>query len=174
MYCLNIKGERVELLDVKSSQLPLILKWYNQVNEYGYATGFDVPVTLQEISKRYNQFLQNPDVFFACIYKVGTNEIIGTVKGILKLGKENAAWINSIFILEKFQKNGFGKDSIFLIFQKIKKEKAVKDVYLSVVRDNCRGVAFWNKMGFLQWGKTTRKVLQDGNITEIIIMRREI
>lgn len=174
MFGLNLCGENVRIIDVKNNQLPLINEWYNQIKEYGYATGLDNKITISDMVKTYNEFLQSPDIFFACIYRHSDNELVGIVRGMIKRGKENVVWILSIFILEKFQKKGFGKETISLIINKIKNNYSVLNVYLSVDRGNAIGVMFWEKMGFQISEELTRNAELSTDCKEIVIMKRVI
>ncbi|GAE86889.1 hypothetical protein [Acetivibrio straminisolvens] len=44
MYPLNIDGEELYLRDLKINDLPHLLKWYNNINDFAFATGVYQPI----------------------------------------------------------------------------------------------------------------------------------
>lgn len=51
MFSLNVNNEDVFLKDVKLNKLVKIHKWYNNIDEYGFATGVDRPMPFDYILK---------------------------------------------------------------------------------------------------------------------------
>jgi len=65
MYSLNIKNDSIYLKDVEIEQLPEILKWYNNVDDFSFATGVDRPIVLKDLKLRYTEAAICSREFFA-------------------------------------------------------------------------------------------------------------
>lgn len=174
MYPLNIDGDKIYIRDLEISDLPHLMKWYNNVSNFSFATGIYDPITLREMINRYFIIRTSPRFFFAGIYMRTSSEMIGILKGQLKSGAEELAWINSIIIDPNFQGKGYGRKTVNLLVEHMKEYSRVKKLYLSVAEENIKGMIFWEKQSFKAVKKINRGGGSKGKCENIVIMYREI
>lgn len=148
MFKLNIQNDVLRLQDIKLEHLPKILEWYNNVDDFKYATGVDTPITLEVLTGRYAEVAISSNEFFAGIYVIDTEGMVGLIKGRVKYREESAVWISSLVIAPKYQRRGIGTVSINLLLNHLKKYNNVMTAYLSVVEENIKGKKFWDKLKF--------------------------
>ena len=53
MYSLNIKGTILYLRDLGVNDLEHVLKWFNDIDDFKYATGIFEPVTIKEVKSYF-------------------------------------------------------------------------------------------------------------------------
>lgn len=79
-------------------------------------------------------------------------KIIGfTMYGFAK--KQGYYELCRVMIDNKFQGNGYGKESIKLVIEEMKKIEDCKKIYLSTDPENKRGKQLYEKLGFIDTGK---------------------
>lgn len=147
MFPINIRNSTIYLTDIKHEHLPLVLGWYNKIDHFKYATGIDMPITLNDMAKRYAEIAVCPDAFFTGIY-INNERMIGILKGKLQYQNRDAVWITSIVIDQNFQKKGYGKTAVELLLKHLKRCKQIRSAYLAVVEENAIGRIFWTKQKF--------------------------
>jgi len=174
MYPLNIDGEELYLRDLKINDLPNLLKWYNNIDDFSLATGVYKPITLKEILERYFKCQSTSKDFFAGIYIRKSGEMIGVLKGWLDCEKDLSAWINSIIIDPGFQRKGYGSKTVNLFIRHVKECCNVKRVYLSVAEENFKGMSFWKQQSFREVKKISKDRDSVSKCKSIVIMCREI
>lgn len=174
MYSLNIKNESIYLKDVEINQLPEILKWYNKVDVFSFATGIDTPIVLRDLKLRYTEAAICSREFFCCIYKAGRSQMIGILKGTFQKEKDGSIWINSIIIDPKYQNMGYGGMVLDLILNHFKSNKGIKHAYLAVVEDNKQGRAFWTKHNFKEIKTIKNHLKLQDRYWDVIIMHRKV
>ncbi|HHV29075.1 GNAT family N-acetyltransferase [Acetivibrio mesophilus] len=174
MYPLNIDGREIYLRDLKIDDLPHLLKWYNNINDFSFATGIYEPITLREMLSRYLISRASSKEFFAGIYIRASGEMIGVLKGQLKSDGNSSAWINSILIDPGFQRKGYGRKTVNLLIEHMKKCSKADSVYLSVAEENIKGMLFWKQQSFRTVKKIKRDYSSKNKCENIVIMCREI
>jgi len=148
MFSLNIENDCLYFKDIKPEDLPRILKWYNNADEYGFATGMGRNISLEMLSRKYAEAAICSDEFFVGIYIKKNDIMIGILKGRLGYKNRDAIWISSIVIDSSFQNMGYGSMSIDLLLSYMKTHNKIKNAYLVVVEDNLAGKRFWQKQKF--------------------------
>ena len=99
--------------------------------------------------------LQNPNSHF---YYFHTSDVLA---GYIKLNEENAQTekqgddvleIERIYLYKKYQGKGHGKSMIDFVV-KLAKEMGKPKIWLGVWEENHSAIAFYKKMGFVEFGK---------------------
>ncbi|MDK2933333.1 MAG: hypothetical protein PWP27_1143 [Clostridiales bacterium] len=174
MFSLNIHCEDIVLKDIKRCDLPKILEWYNCPQKYKYATGIDKRITLHDLEEKYLEAVCSGNEFFAGIYLTYHHCMIGFIKGRIKQEEISSVWINALLIDEGYKNCGYGRRSVEMIFYYFKFYHHIKNVYISVIVENIRGIKFWYKNGFKFLRKINNHIILDGKEQEIFLMKKEI
>jgi ribosomal protein S18 acetylase RimI-like enzyme len=95
--------------------------------------------------------------YFYCIRQ--NNTLIGFLDYYLEYKQKNTAYICSIYIKEKYRKEGFGKEVIDAIVKKFTLI-GINKIHLHVSLRNAIGLNFWVKQGF----NHIRNVEYNGNL----------
>jgi ribosomal protein S18 acetylase RimI-like enzyme len=173
MFALNIQNSVISFKDIKVEDLPLVLNWYNKVDDFKFATGIDTPITLISLRRKYAEVAICRDEFFVGIYTQNELKMIGILKGRLKYRNRDAVWISSIVIDPLSQKKGFGTMTINMLLDHLKLHYNVRFVYLAVIEENIQGTTFWVKNNFRELRKIENHLrLQDKNRNVIIMFKR--
>ena len=61
---------------------------------------------------------------------------------------EKRVWMDRLLIDERYQGRGYGTRCFPLLLERIKKEYSCSKIYLSIVEENERAAAFYQKFGF--------------------------
>ena len=107
MYSLNVNNNDIYFKNVQLNELTEIYKWYNNIKEYGFATGVENPVSFQDILKEYYKVLSSPEEFFISLYNI-SNEMVGVIKGNF-IEEKKIVWIKVFIIKTGFQKKAMEK-----------------------------------------------------------------
>ena len=174
MFPLNMQNDLLRFMDIKLEHLPRILKWYNKVDEFKYATGIDTEITLQELHKKYAEVAICSNEFFTGIYTCHGNELIGILKGRVRYENRDAVWISSIVIDTEFQGAGYGTAALELLLGYLKKYYKIKTAYLAVVEENTQGRAFWDKMDFKEIRVIENHFKLNDRHQDVIILGRQL
>lgn len=149
-----------------------VLKWYNMTDEFKFATGFDRPVTMGVLVKKYIEALASGNEFFLGIYLRNEGIIIGILKGMLENEKGGIAWIKSLIIDPSYQRMGYGSSAVNLFLDFLGKNTKIRDVYLAVAEENAVGINFWRKQQFGEIRRIQNCAAFNGSICGILIMHR--
>ncbi len=174
MYTLNIQNDVVYFKDIRVDHLPKILNWYNEVDDFKYATGIDSPFTLQMLNQKYAEVAISKNEFFVGIYAKENTKMIGLLKGRLKFRNKDAVWISSLVVDPMFQNHSFGTESINLLLEYLKINNKIKYAYLSVVEENTRGKNFWIKLDFKELKRIENYFRLHEKQQDVIIMYKRI
>ena len=172
MFSLNIQEQTVYFKDIKLEHLPQILKWYNKIGDFKFATGIDEPLTLEVLTRKYAEVAICINEFFVGIYTVAENEMIGILKGRLEYENKYAVWISSIVIDSNYQRRGYGSSSIELALNYFKNHNGMKTAFLSVIEENEQGRRFWSKHNFLELRRLENHIKLNKRQQNIIIMQK--
>ncbi|TYQ18387.1 UNVERIFIED_CONTAM: ribosomal protein S18 acetylase RimI-like enzyme [Acetivibrio alkalicellulosi] len=148
MLSLNIQGDDIFLKDIKLNELKYIYKWYNNYEEYKYATGVDYPISFNHLVRKYNESILCLDEFFVGIYSCNLYKMIGVLKGKYINLDKRTLWIRLVIIESGFQRKGYGQKAVNLLINHFKSNKNIKSVCLAVAKDNIKAIKFWHKQGF--------------------------
>ncbi|MCX7842664.1 MAG: GNAT family N-acetyltransferase [Clostridia bacterium] len=174
MLPLNIAGEHVFFEDIKIEHLPIILKWYNSVDCFKFATGVDSPITLEKLTQKYAEVAICSNEFFVGIFLIRERKMIGILKGRLENKGAQTVWISSIVIDPFYQKRGFGSSSVNLLLDYLRSNYYVKFACLAVIEENIPGRAFWSKLGFTETRRIENHLKLKDKQQNVIIMNKEI
>lgn len=174
MFSLEIENKILSFKDIKQVHLPLILNWYNMVDDFKFATGLDTPVTLEYITRKYAEAAICSNEFFSGIYLKSKCKMIGILKGRIHYENSDTIWISSIVIDKGFQNMGLGSESINLLLDYLKKNNDIKSSYLAVIEENVQGRRFWEKHGFQEIRKIDNHFKLQNKPQNVIIMGRQL
>jgi ribosomal protein S18 acetylase RimI-like enzyme len=173
MFPLNMSCDFIYFKDIKLEHLPYILKWYNKVDDFKFATGIDTPITLEVLTQKYAEVAICGDEFFTGIYNK-EEKMIGILKGRLKYKNRDAVWISSIVIDTEYQHRGYGRVVINLLLNYLKEKNKVRGVYLAVVEENLQGRTFWLKQSFKELRRIENHLKLQDKQRNVIIMYKQI
>ncbi|MDQ2085937.1 GNAT family N-acetyltransferase [Herbivorax sp. ANBcel31] len=146
MFFLNTNSDEIYFKNVELNQLIKIHKWYNNIGEYRFATGVDIPITFDDMLRKYFNIMSSSEEFFVGIYNVLDN-MVGLLKGRV-IFKEKVVWIKTLMVGTEFRGKGYGKKTVNLLLDYLIKKTDVKKIYLTVAKENKRACDFWKKQGF--------------------------
>ncbi len=174
MYSLNIKGTILYLRDLGVNDLEHVLKWFNDIDDFKYATGIFVPVTIKEVkSYFFKNFFSQKD-FCLGIFSIESGKMIGFLKGQITNGFEDTAWINTIMIEPGLQRKGYGTEVVNMLIGYLKENTKVTKIYLSVCEENIIGKLFWKKQNFSEIMRINKSFASNYEQQGISIMCRQI
>ena len=174
MFTLNVQNDVVFLRDIKSDNLPYILKWYNKVDDFKFATGIDVPISLETLTRKYAEVAICSNEFFVGVYTRKDNKMVGILKGMLKYKNRDAMWISSIAVDINHQKMGYGRAAVELLLKHLSVGNGIRSAYLAVVEENTQGRAFWNKLNFRELRRIENHLKLQDKQRNVIIMYRQL
>jgi RimJ/RimL family protein N-acetyltransferase len=174
MYSLNIKSNILYLRDLGMDDLDHILKLFNDIDGFKFATGIYEPVTLNELKRFFLKNLFSQKVFCSGIFNIGSGKIIGMLKGHLTYDFEDTAWINTMIIEPEVQRKGYGTEAVNLLIGYLKENTKVKKLYLSVSEENIMGKHFWEKQKFSEIKRINKNSASGCKPWGISIMCRQI
>lgn len=174
MFSLNLKNGVLHFKDIKKENLPQILRWYNKVDEFRFATGVDEPISLEKLTQKYAEVSICSTEFFVGIYLNKENRMIGILKGSLKYIEKDAIWINSLVIDTGYQHYGYGSSAIDMLLSYLKENYEIRNVYLGVVEENIQGRSFWRKNSFLPLRVIESHIKMQNKWQNVIIMYRKL
>lgn len=140
-------NDEISIKCIEMRQLAGLRKWYNDTDEYRYATGFDDPVTIVDLGRSYFNVLKSPDEALLGIYKQGGCTLIGVLK--CRFTKD-AVWISLFLIDKSCQDRGYGSGAVSLFLNYSRQNRGIREAYLSVAAQNPKGKRFWEKNGFIE------------------------
>ena len=174
MYSLNARNETVYFDDICSGELPQVLKWYNLVEEFKYATGNDREITIDILLQKYREAMDSPVDFLAGIHLNRDGRMIGAMRGRIQYSEKNTGWLNFIVIDPEYQGRGYGSASVNLLINHLGTACGLKGIYLAVAEDNLRGMAFWAGNNFSGVRRMENRLSLSGRRCAAIIMYRRI
>lgn len=173
MYSLNVNGEKIYLRDIKLQQMPMILSWYNNIDEFKFATGIDRFISMEELNRKLYEIAINENMFFSGIF--GTrDELLGVFKGVMGSKDIDSVWIHLLLIDALHQRKGIGTRAMALLQDYLKALGKFRNMYLLVLEDNVRGRKFWHRNGFDEVNKLTKKNWFNHKMENVVIMGKNI
>jgi len=172
MIDIKINDDVLCFENVQKDDYSTILDWYNDIDEYKFATGIDTPIRVDKLHKKFQEVLISNDEFFISIYIKSTNDCIGVMRGGVNTKFKDSLWINSI-IIDKFkQRKGYGKRAVNLIISNFEKSHNIKNVYISVVDKNIKAINFWEGLGFKMFREMNNHLIIDNENQNVLIFSK--
>jgi RimJ/RimL family protein N-acetyltransferase len=128
------------------ADIALLEKWYSMTDCFGYATGFK---NFAEIRQR----LIAPSRGHILISMIDTEDgkTIGFVYGEIKAAEsKKVLWIYTLIIEPAHQNRGYGTQAVNILLQWARAKYGPLTCVVSVSEKNPRGLAFWEKTGFVR------------------------
>ncbi|HHV98863.1 MAG TPA: GNAT family N-acetyltransferase [Clostridiaceae bacterium] len=150
-----------------------MIRWYNNTDDYKYATGIDHGVSLEYIVHSYKKSVACEHEFFAGIYLKNGCEMMGMLKGNLK--KENkTVWISQFLIDKIYQRKGYGSQAIEGVLDYFALNAGISYAYVAVAEKNMAGKCFWKKRGFQEFQKCRGHFKDSGEGLDAIVMHKNL
>ena len=162
--------------DITKEDLMDVLNLYNQNEQNVYATGIDRRMSLEDINEKYLEVLVNSHEFFTSIFLEKNNDMqmVGVIKGRIDYENSEEAWISSILVDNRYQRQGIGTKAVETLIGMLNKSYDVKRFYIGIIARNNIGRYFWQKLEF-SYFRTIEQYIKFKNLAEdFIIMKREI
>lgn len=176
MLTLKNQLDNMIFKDITKEDLMDVLNLYNQKEQNVYATGIDRRMSLEDIKEKYLEVLVNSHEFFTGIFLDKNNSIqmVGVIKGRIDYENSEEAWISSILVDNRYQRQGIGTKSVETLIDMLNKSYDVKRFYIGIIASNNIGRYFWQKLEF-SYFRTIEQYIKVKTLTEdFIIMKREI
>lgn len=89
----------------------------------------------------------NPDWEPVCIYD-GEKPVGFSMYGYMRRENPARVWFDRLLIDSRYQRRGYGKESVKMILNRIQKEFPGKDIYISAYEDNRVAISLYQSFGF--------------------------
>jgi len=97
--------------------------------------------TIEEGEKSFDSWLKEGRIYLI----VNNGDYIGFF--YLEFGGNNAAWLEDLFILEKYRRKGLGRKAMNILDNRMIKEN-ITALFVDVIPRNIDGIEFYREMGF--------------------------
>lgn len=165
------RGERVRLAAPAEEDAEIFSRWTEDA-EYLRAldTDYARPMSVQEMAKRLEQFIQDPSTVEFRIRTLEDNRLIGFV-ALHTIEWNNRSANLAIGIGEPgYRGQGYGTDALRAVLRYAFHEMNLERVGLNVNGNNARAIRAYEKAGFRREGTMRRALLRDGVWQDRIIM----
>ena len=173
IFSLNIHIEKLYFKDITYDDLPYLIKWYNNTDDYKYATGINHGIPFEYIVDSYKKCVACNNEFFAGIYLKNGCNMVGMLKGNLKKGNK-IVWISQFLIDKIYQCKGYGSQAIEGVLDYFSINAGVSNAFVAVAEDNAAGKCFWEKRGFQEFEKSRGYFKDTGEGLDIIVMHKNL
>jgi len=173
IFPLNIHNENIYLRDITYNDLPYLIRWYNDVDDFKYVTGVDHRITLEYIVHSYEKTVACTHEFFGGIYLKNGCNMVGMVRGNLK-NKNKIVWISQFLIDKAYQRKGYGSQAIEAVLDHFSLNVGVDEAFVAVAVDNMAGKCFWEKRGFQEYQKRKGYFKDSGVGFDVIVMHKKL
>lgn len=161
MMCL-LKGKKVKLAAVRESDIPVIEKWYNDMN---FLRHFDKLIAVPRENTYISNFIKgmqgaNNEIIFA-VRDIEDDKLIGIT------GFENIQWNNRVATIfigigeEGYRGKGIGKEAMSLTIDYGFNELNLHKLQLTVLGYNTAAIALYESLGFIKEGVFREFILRD-------------
>lgn len=161
MMCL-LKGKKVKLTAVRESDVPIIEKWYNDMN---FLRHFDKLIAVPRENTYIANFIKgmqdaNNEIIFA-VRDIEDDKLIGVT------GFENIQWNNRVATIfigigeEGYRGKGIGKEAMSLTIDYGFNELNLHKLQLTVLGYNTAAIALYESLGFIKEGVFREFILRD-------------
>lgn len=176
MLTINIQSDNLIFKDITKEDLADVLNLYNQNKQNIYATGIDRRMSLMDINEKYLEVLVNSHEFFAGIFckEYADLKMVGVVKGRIDYENSEEAWISSILIDNRRQRQGIGTKAVNALIDILNKCYDVNRFYIGIIAGNDIGKCFWQKLGFSYFRTIEQYIELKSLAADFIIMKKEI
>lgn len=179
MIEIEVGGGGVLLKKLDRSRLNTVAELYNCNCDIRYATGITNPVSYLELSERLYKPEASKNEFLTGIFIPESNhagidrqpQLAGLVTGVLQ---DKTIWIKLVAILPQFRRIGLGSKSTSLLLHYCNVCFSTRDAFLSVIENNNIGVLFWLNQGFTEAGRFNKKLFDDEQHYEVLIMYKRL
>ena len=101
-----------------------------------------------------------------CIYDGET--LVGfSMYGYMRCEQRSRVWFDRLLIDARFQRRGYGRESVRVLLDRIRQEFPSQDIYISAYEDNPVAIALYRSFGFCINGE------RDINGEQIMVLRAE-
>lgn len=174
MIDIEINDDIICFENIKKDDYSMVLEWYNDIDEYKFATGIDVPIKIEKLHKKFREVLISELEFFVGIYMKDSKKCIGVVRGGVNTKFQDSLWINSIIIDKAYQRKGYGSRTIKLIIEFFEVHYNILNAYISVVDKNIKAKCFWENMNFIMFREMNNHLIIDNEKQNVLILKKQL
>ena len=163
--------ENVKLRALTITDLPLTIKWHNQLDIIEMYAGHPFPVNEEMERKWYEKILtSNFPVTVFGIELIENNKLIGlTILRDINLINRSAE--TAIYIGDQNERSkGYSKEALKLTLNFAFNNLGLHRVFLSVREDNVAALGLYEKLGFIREGILRDSIYKNGKYLSLIIM----
>ena len=84
MFPVYVRGNTVVIRDMGMDNLENLADMLNGMPDAVYATGIEPPVTSEALYRKYENVFRNRDEIFAGIYPIGSQELSGLIRAVIR------------------------------------------------------------------------------------------
>ncbi len=167
MYSINICNDIIGISNIQRQQLAEIQSWFNDSEEYRYATGLDGAIPYVLLERSFFGIEESSREFYLGISELCDKRLIGIISG---KRRDNLLWITIMAVSGEHRNKGYGSIAIKLLLEHLRDECGISEVYLSVAGKNTAGRNFWRKNGFGEVKRIGDRVIFNESGQTIYIM----
>ncbi len=161
-------GERVKLVAADSKNIPVFLKWFNDMEILQYVSGYG-PLTREAEEEWFASLKDRKNTVLFSIVVKADEILIGNCS--FEIDWKNRVGLAGIVIGEKeYHNKGYGTESLKLMIQYAFDELNLNRMELEVYSHNPRAKSCYEKVGFKQEGKRRQAIFKNGRYQDAIGM----
>lgn len=176
MLTINKQVDNLIMKDITKEDLRKVMDLYNQNELNIYATGIGRRMSLKDVREKYLEVLVNSHEFFTGIFldQESSLQLIGVIKGRIDYENSEEAWISSMLIDNRYQRQGIGTKTARALIDMLNRSYDVKRFYIGIIAGNEIGMSFWQKLDFNYYRTIEHYIELDNQASDFIIMKKEI
>lgn len=174
MKNININDHGLILRNISEKEAESVYLWYTNEKDYKDATGLNSGLSLQEFYNMWSQSLLNLNEFFLSISFENLNRCLGFIKGEIIHEKGLAVYISAFAVEKKSRRLMIGTYALNALSKFLKEEKGCENIFVTVYKDNEKGLNFWFKNGFIKVKDITKQDPDSNSLISAVLLKKEI
>ncbi len=171
-----LKGRRVFLRPVKTTDAPIIQNWHNDPELRKVARAGERPTTLKHEKQDIRAAYESKDEVYLMVVKKINNKEIGFVRGSWLTSSSRNVWLRMTIGDKQAWGKNYATDALRCFLEWLFYEQNVHRVTCETYATNRRAIRFFEKMGFKKEGVIREAHYIDGTYHDIIsfgLLKRE-
>ncbi len=161
------------LLNLGKENIPQILSWYNQTDEFMFATGIDSLISEEYLLSKFFDTCTKDNMILLGIYTKFYSTPLGFIYGKINSGFLDTFWINILIIDKQYRHLGLGSESLMQLFEILIK-RGIKKVFTAIIDENKDAIYFWKSQHFNSIFCYNKYLKLKDRKYNILIMKKEI
>ncbi len=166
---MNLTGEKVRIKNIKRSDIPLLVKWKNDLEIADLVRGGPINTTIEIENRRFERGLGEDDVL-RLIIETFSGKPIGFIS-LINIDQENRKAEVGMLIGEKeFWNQGYGTDSLITLLEHLFLGSGFNRIGLEIFEYNQRAKRAYEKIGFQVEGVQRQGLYRNNQYYDVILM----